>query len=330
MSSLSNPLENLNNKNTDTASALDEQARLNAHYVKYVKPLTEQFEEYRKKSLKKLCTRVCISIVVFIIVSWLLLSQFYLHEPFMWIFAVAIGLIFWTMKPVSDYKSDVKEQVFPKIFNYFGEDFIFNPKQRMSIDSLKRSKLLPYHESTRFDDYVEGTHKGVKLVINELQLTKLVRVNKKTETRTVFRGLMVQLSCHKAFKGHTVVVRDRGGLTNFFSDSFKGLEQVKLEDPRFEKRFDVFSTDQIEARYLLTVGFMERLQELAAQFNNKIQCAFYEDQLLIMLACNKNRFELGSIFHSATFEQEFKKINQEMKQLFAMIEVLKLEQDIGL
>ncbi len=326
MSSLSTPAST----SAEKASLLDEQARFDAHYIEHVKPFTEQFELQRKKSLKTLFTRIGISVVAFLFVCWLLLIQLYVQEPFMWIFAVSIGLIFWSMKPVSDYKSDVKELVFPKIFSYFGEDFIFNPKQRMNMDNLKRSKLLPYYESSRFDDYVEGTYKGVRLAINELQLTKQVRVNKKTETRTVFRGVMVQLNSHKAFKGHTVVVRDRGGLTNFFSDSFKGLEQVKLEDPRFEKQFDVFSTDQIEARYLLTVSFMERLQELAAQFSNKIQCAFYEDQLLIMLTCNKNRFELGSIFHSATFEREFKQIDQEMKQLFAMIEVLKLDQDIGL
>ncbi|MGM8892158.1 DUF3137 domain-containing protein, partial [Psychrobacter sp. 1Y1] len=105
---------------------------------------------------------------------------------------------------------------------------------------------------------------------------------------------------------------------------------VKLEDPIFEKQFDVFSTDQIEARYLLTVTFMERLQALSASFDNKIQCAFYQNKLLIMLGSKDNRFEMASIFKAATFEYEFSQINKEMKQLFAIVDVLQLDQSTGL
>lgn len=311
----------------------EELAQFQAHYQQHIEPLTRKFENHRIASLKALRLRIYTSMAIIAglgLAALLYGARHYIQVPWWLLLLPLAGLLWWCYRPIKRYKRDVKQQVFPKIFKYFGDDFIFSPSHRMSLPLLKRSKLLPDHDNALFDDYVQGAHKGVDIAINELTLTKRVRRKKRTETATVFRGVMVLLSSHKAFKGHTVVVKNRGGLINFLSNSFKTLTRVKLEDPRFEQQFDVFSTDQIEARYLLTVSFMERLQTLAELFSGKIQCAFYENKLLIMLESHENRFELGSIFNGATFEYEFSQINREMKQLFAMIEVLKLDQDIGL
>ena len=43
------------------------------------------------------------------------------------------------------------------------------------------------------------------------------------------------------------------------------LETVRLEHQEFEQRYEVSSTDQIEARALLTPAFMERFVELATR-----------------------------------------------------------------
>nr|WP_275659013.1 DUF3137 domain-containing protein [Shewanella sp. Isolate11] len=304
-----------------------------AHYEQHIAPLSRLFEKDRITCLTTLRKRIYISLVI--VAVMLLASLFFgakgnLDLPWPLLLLPVLVLSWWCSRPVKDYKFNVKHIVFPHIFSYFGEDFSFSPRQGMSLAHLKLSKLLPDYDDAHFDDFVQGSHKGVAITINELKLTKEVRRDKRTETQTQFQGVMVHLGSHKDFKGHTVVIKNRGGLVNFFSGSFRGLSRVKLEDPRFEKQFDVFSTDQIEARYLLTVSFMERLQQLAKLFNNKIQCAFYADSLLIMLASRENRFELGSIFNPATFEYEFSQINREMKQLFAIIEVLKLDVNIGL
>ncbi len=93
---------------------------------------------------------------------------------------------------------------------------------------------------------------------------------------TVFRGQCLVVKFHKQFKGVTKVYRDMGML-NFFAklgQLGKG-EKVKLEDPVFEKAFEVYSTDQIEARFILTPDFMERLLGLERTFKGKqVRCAF--------------------------------------------------------
>ena len=72
----------------------------------------------------------------------------------------------------------------------------------------------------------------------------------------------------KDFQGHTTVLRN-----SLFKLSFSG-SRVKLENPDFEKTFDVYSTDQIEARYLLSPSMMERLLALDREFNKNITISF--------------------------------------------------------
>ena len=146
---------------------------------------------------------------------------------------------------------------------------------------------------------------------------------------------------NKNFSGKTVVKKDRGKMGNWFARKFNkplfskkpiDLKNVKLEDPVFEKKFEVYSTDQVEARYLLTTSFMERLLELSGLFskNGVIQCSFYLNKLLLMIPSDKNRFEVGSIYQPATFIDDIDQILKEMTIIFQIIDILKLERKTGL
>jgi hypothetical protein len=61
---------------------------------------------------------------------------------------------------------------------------------------------------------------------------------------------------------------------NFFNKLFSSfannLEKVKLESIDFENRFIVYSNDQVEARYILTPSFMERLVKLEKMMGDEI------------------------------------------------------------
>ncbi len=72
--------------------------------------------------------------------------------------------------------------------------------------------------------------------------------------RDIFKGLFFKADFNKHFYGCTLVRSGKAGLFSGFSNSL-----VKLEDPRFNKCFTVYSNDQVEARYLLTPKMMEQL-----------------------------------------------------------------------
>ncbi len=144
---------------------------------------------------------------------------------------------------------------------------------------------------------------------------------------------------NKNFNGQTIVLKDRGMIGSFLTiqkngnwikPEFFAFEKVKLEDPVFEKIFNVYSTDQIEARYLLTTAFMERLITLTEIFkNNPIECSFYDDHLLITIQC-KNLFTPGPINKSEDFIDDSKILLKSINTIFEIIDILKLDQNIGM
>ncbi|QYK09080.1 DUF3137 domain-containing protein [Shewanella mangrovisoli] len=321
-----------------SADASDSES-LQEYYDTQLAPLAARYETKRVNSLKATRKRLYLSLAI---VAGLVLLALLGHSRGLMLFPLPLvallGLGFWSFTPTRQFKRQVQQEIYPIMFKYFGEDFIYNREMRLDMNRLTAAKVLPNYDKASFGDYIQGQYKGIELVVNELTLTKDVRVeewdgNKRrtvTRTETRFRGTVVELSSHKQFIGHTVVLKDRGGLANFLSDSHSGLQRVKLEDPLFEKEFDVFSTDQIESRYLLNTAFMERLQQLAKSFDGEIQCAFFRNRLILFLPNRRSRFQMRSIFDSAHFSAEFSQLNREMKQLFAIIEVLKLNEHTGL
>ena len=183
--------------------------------------------------------------------------------------AGAAGLYGYAYWPLKKYKANIKEEIYPLIFKFFGDDFSYNAGAQLSISSmndfaqqgkpveaLKPSGIIPRYNSASVDDRVSGSHKAVGIELIEAKL-KTGGKNK----RTIFQGLFIHLTMNKNFSGKTIVQADAGGVGNWLRDKLGGMDTVNLEDPRFEKIFEVYSDDQIEARYLLTTSFMERLVE---------------------------------------------------------------------
>jgi hypothetical protein len=241
-------------------------------------------------------------------------------------------------KPLRDYHGSIKDDIFPAILSFL-DGFKYTPKvyETWYMTKFKEFDIIPSYENENNEDHIQGKYKGVNISLCESHL-----MNKKEET--LFKGIVISLDIHKYFKGKTVVRKDFGSVGNLVgktyrrsaeilkgSSRFSELTSVRLEDPRFEKEFEVFSTDQVEARYLLTTSFMERLLELRNKlYIQKIECSFYKNVLLMMISTKKDMFEPGSIFEPADFVDDVRSLLIEMNLIFEIIDILKLDMDIGL
>lgn len=109
------------------------------------------------------------------------------------------------------------------------------------------------------------------------------------------------------------------------------LDRMILEDPEFNNKYDAYSSDQIEGRYIVTTAFMERFKTLHTAFgSNNAKCAFFDDKVMFAISTNKNLFEIGDIFHPLT---DMKHINDFMKEISAIYEIIdyfKLAEKTGL
>ena len=111
----------------------------------------------------------------------------------------------------------------------------------------------------------------------------------------------------------------------------KEYKRISLEDLNFDKRFNVLSKDQIEARYLVTTAFMERLLNLQTAFGTKnIKCSFFDDKVMFAISTNKDLFELGNLFVPLTDKRQIETFYKELSSIYNMIDYFKLSEKTGL
>ncbi len=146
---------------------------------------------------------------------------------------------------------------------------------------------------------------------------------------SVFRGVILEFDMPKHFKGHTF----------FHEKSFRSLKipfdrkiykNVKLESVSFENKYRVFSDDQIEARYLLTTAFIERIENLSFAFKAKyIRGSFKDNKLFLAIHTGKDMFSMGNDFKDSD-TNTFEILYDEMISVLQVIDVLKLNEHTGL
>jgi len=111
----------------------------------------------------------------------------------------------------------------------------------------------------------------------------------------------------------------------------KKMQDVKLEATSFEKRFNVYTKNQVEARYLLTPAFMERLQNLETAFGTrKIKCSFFDDQIMFAIPTRKDLFELGCLYKPLSSNSDVEKFYDEITSIQQMVDHFKLTEKTGL
>ena len=161
-----------------------------------------------------------------------------------------------------------------------------------AFDRLKAVGLMPSYDSRKFEDMIEGRRAEANFSMVECKLTEQQGSGKNRRTVTKFQGLLFNIEYPDRFLGRTMIARD-----GWWSWGRKnGMQKVDLVSKELEDAFTVYSTDQVEARALLTPDRMERLIALERHFSGaKLRGVFEDGHITIALEA-KNQFEAGSIF----------------------------------
>lgn len=326
--------------------------KFEAHYLRHIKPKEAEFEIHRRKLLKQYNSRLKIVSIIGVVVIILgvlahlgglvNLSPFNTNEDLaenikLWILLAAIaGGYYWVSAPSRCYTSKVKGEIFPEIFKFFGKSFTYTEKASVNLKELgSNSDILPKFTDHESSDHVKGRISDVDIELFEATLIERIvkRRNGKRETKSKirFQGVMIMLSMNKNFSGKTLVRQDKGAIMNAFKGKFsEKYDNVQLEDPVFEKEFETYSSDQVEARYLLTPTFMERLLSLSGIFDGTSECSFFDNKLLIKIETEKDFFKVSSLRKPVNFTYDINLILKEMKNVLSIIKILQLDKRLGL
>ena len=226
------------------------------------------------------------------------------------------------------YQDEIKKSLFPKLLKVFDKGIIYK-FCTIKQDLFNASELFKKEvNSTSFDDYFGGTYNDVEFCVAEVDLANVVtRKNQKPDRTELFTGIAMRFKMNKNINSRVIICSK-----SLFNRVPKGYEKVELEYEKFNKKFDVWvkkiegdCSEQIEARYLFNVSFLERFMQLKTAFKvDKMMCSVYGDTILVLLETLKDIFEMSHLLGQIDDIHQYNRLFDEFASVLSFIDVLNL------
>ena len=226
------------------------------------------------------------------------------------------------------YQDEIKRTLFPKLLKVFDKNITYKfctiERKLFNASELFKKEVT----STSFDDYFGGVYNEVEFCVAEADLANVVtRKNRKPETTELFKGVAMRFKMNKKINSRVIICSK-----SLFSRTPKGYEKVELEYEKFNKKFNVWvkkneddCSEQIEARYLLNVSFLERFMQLKTSFKvGQMSCSIYGDTILVLLNTGKDVFEMNHLLGRIDDIGQYSRLFDEFASVLSFIDVLNL------
>jgi hypothetical protein len=326
--------------------------------------LTEEIEILeisRKKIVKKINVLNIIIGTMFIVLSALL---FILKEPdtpmdggtilsFLVISAIPNAIVYFTIYYffTKKYFKEFKNKIIKTIVNKY--DLKYEAKEGIEKKVVYDSEIFKEDiDRFRNEDKISGKIKDIDIELSEIECKYITRdSNNKTSYITFFEGIFFKAKFNKNLKFKTVIVPDSKAHVASFGDSLglkenhfflrglkkitsvfdkistthNNIDNIKLENIKFEEMFEVFSQDEIEGRYILTPDMMEKMIAFKEKHESFIYFSFIGDNINIAIEFNENLFEAPVNKEITPVVEKYLGV---LNFLFSIVEDLKLDNDI--
>ena len=313
--------------------------------LRELEPILREIETERSQQVHRFAQIALWSVVIGGLLS-LGLAMFQMGA---WAFAplvialIIVGVAYSTK--ASEWRNTFKVRVMTRLVKLFHPSLNYSPNRAIAKQEYHLSMLFhnaPKPDRYRGEDYIEGVIDKTDIRLSELhteyrQVTYDSKGNRREYWVTIFRGLFISADFHKHFHGITLVLPDTeqswlGGLGQWLQSISAKLgnqpgELVKMEDPEFERLFKVFSTDQVEARYILTPNMIRRIVEFRNRTQSQVRVSFIASRVFVAIPTSHNHFEPPSLLapadkllDPATLAQYF----EELKFALAVVDELNL------
>ena len=209
-----------------------------------------------------------------------------------------------TTTAFSIYKDAFKKKVVGAALRDIDQSLIIEPLQGMTESEFDDTRLFStspdrYHSEDQVSGKADKTRFYFSEVHAEYKSESTDSKGRKTTTwHDIFKGIIFAADFNKNFHGVTIVrPKDIGStIGSWFAKAVPGLfgggsQVVELENIEFSKTFITNSTDQIEARYILTPAMMDKLCELNNRCSYTVSLSFIDSHLYIAFPLDENYFE---------------------------------------
>ena len=231
------------------------------------------------------------------------------------------------------FEEDAKTELKNYIGEYVVKDIIaerleiieYAPSSMMDRKELPASGIMPGYDRITGSDYIKGIYKGHKIEYCDLHLEDEVEGDEDSSSYwvTVFQGPFIRIPLGKELKGYVKIKerksakKKKGIMKDLFGSVAKslGLDSgesiVELENVAFNEQFEVRTTNEELAFYILTPQFMENIVGADKYAQGYTNISFKEGAAYIALNNGRDSFEISKNMYSV---KQLEKSRQEMKQ----------------
>lgn len=198
-----------------------------------------------------------------------------------------------------DFRKHFKQDLVASLVTAFDKRLEYIPYDAISQEEFVQAGLVREFPVTGYggEDLLRGKIGATAIRFSEVRATHRSKTTRRNKERTLFRGVFFVADFNKHFNGSTYVLPDKAQkLLGGAGQALQGMrsaygELVKLEDPEFERHFVVYSSSQIEARYLLSAALMARLTDFHNLHRHQLRLGFIHSNLYIAISVRRNLFE---------------------------------------
>ncbi len=178
----------------------------------------------------------------------------------------------------------------------------FRPGYNVSGLDIRRSQLVGDFTDLEGEDYTSGKIGLTTFEFSEIDLQREETYTDKDgkehkKIKKVFKGIVFIADFHKDFQGETFLVRKKLLGKDKWRLRTQGVFTIELEDDDFNSAFQAMTTNDIEARYILSSNLMRKIMEFNNRAKGGVKISFIDSKMYLFTETNKNHFE-GKFFEN--------------------------------
>lgn len=311
----------------------------------YISVIDTYYQELRKENIKKLLKNLAYLLIA-LILFFGITNLFNLNERFQYFNLITvlfvIMAIYFTISSIKDDKNilllNLQQRVVKDILAFILQDnpdnILYEPKLMISKDSFEKAELFNLDlKDVKFsgENYVRFKYNNNTIVFSDLDIYLRLKKNEdkmfRKKRKTIFNGVYVGATFNKKNTSQVYLI------PNNFKDTFiqskimhyikfKGYN-VQLENLEFSKKYKVYSNDEVQARYILSLSFMEKINELDKIFPDKKYIVFKQGRRFCICIENNNMKKANSkLFKFSRHKRrEYKNLSKVYQYIYNLIDI---------
>jgi hypothetical protein len=225
---------------------------------------------------------------LFMVIAFLLGITF--EIPFL-VFLFPVGLIMVIVRVIktSKFSNNLKCEIVPSLVKeILGENSCYNMNGGLGLSDILSIGIYRYPDRYHISDYISATYNGIfyemcDAKLEERHVTTDSKGNRRVTYTTYFLGRVIKID----------IQRDFDFILKIIESAFLNIgnsKKIETEVIEFNKKFNVFCSNEEKAFYVLTPSMIQKMLELEKMYNGTIN--FYMDGRYFYVYINNSKDSL--------------------------------------